>query len=126
MSDAPRVSVADWAATHPLAPVHVDCATAVMLKIIDGKCKMAEEEKRVMARLYDAVKSRPGARLGADIHALIARTRDGADDATRLHVYENRVLAETMIARPTMKAFKAMLRAAGLFAEASDENEIDA
>lgn len=112
-----------WAAAHPLVPAHVDCATAVMLKIIDGKCKMAESEKRTMAELYDAVKARPGVHLGADIHALIARTRGGTDEATRLHVYEKRVLAETMIARPTMKAFKAMLRAEGLFDGIADEEE---
>jgi hypothetical protein len=29
--------VALRAQRHPLAPAHVDCATAVMLKILDGK-----------------------------------------------------------------------------------------
>jgi hypothetical protein len=117
------VDVAAWAAARPLVPAHVDCATAVMLKIIDGKCKMAEGEKRTMAAFYDAVKDRPGVHLGADIHALIARTRQGTDEATRLIVYEKRVLAETMIARPTMKAFKAMLRAEGLFAGMAEDDE---
>ncbi len=40
-----------WVREHPLSPIHVDCATAVMLKILDGKCKMDAEEKLVMALL---------------------------------------------------------------------------
>ena len=32
--------VRQWVLEHPLSPAHVDCATAVMLKILDGKCKM--------------------------------------------------------------------------------------
>jgi hypothetical protein len=37
--------VRQWVLEHPLSPAHVDCATAVMLKILDGKCKMDAEEK---------------------------------------------------------------------------------
>jgi len=33
----------------------------------------------------------------------------------REHIYEQRVPAETMISRPVMKGFKAMIRAEGLF-----------
>ncbi len=115
--------VALWALDHPLEPVQVDCATAVMLKILDGKCKMDESEKRVMAWLYDAVKERPGVLLGADIHALIAESRGELDEAQRLAIYEKRVLAETEISRPVMKGFKAWIRAEGLFdgEEESDE-----
>jgi hypothetical protein len=108
--------VAPWAAAHPLTPAHVDCATAVMLKILDGKCKMAEDEKAVMARLYDAVKGREGLLLGAAAHALIVRARGTDDPELREQVYEKRVLAETMISRPVMKGFKAMIREQGLFA----------
>ncbi|MFD2406831.1 hypothetical protein ACFSVK_15660 [Azorhizophilus paspali] len=51
--------VARWAEAHPLSPIHVDCATAVMLKILDGKCKMKPTEKLVMALLYERVKHLP-------------------------------------------------------------------
>ena len=43
-----------------------------MLKILDGKCKMGEVDKLVMAALYDAVRDRPGQRFGAAEHTLIA------------------------------------------------------
>lgn len=118
-------AVAAWVAAHPLTPSDVDCATAVMLKILDGKCKMSETDKVVMAALYDAVKQRPGQRFGDDFHALIARARMDAGDALREHIYETRVLAETALSRPVMKAFKAMLRADGLF-EGIAEPEIEA
>jgi len=104
-----------WASAHPLEPVQVDCATAVMLKILDGKCKMDPAEKRVMAWLYDQIKTRPGVLLGAEIHALIAGSRGELDEAQRLAIYEKRVLAETIISRPVMKGFKAWIRAEGLF-----------
>lgn len=104
-----------WVAANPLAPIEVDCATAVMLKILDGKCKMDESEKLIMAALYDALRGRPGQRFGDAEHALIATARQGADDALKNLIYERRVLAETAISRPVMKAFKAMIRAEGLF-----------
>jgi hypothetical protein len=108
--------VASWAVVHPFPPAHVDCATAVMLKILDGKCKMDATEKVVMVHLYDAVKGRPGMCLGAAAHALIAQARSRIDAALRERVYEMRVLAETMISRPVMKGFKVLIREQGLFA----------
>jgi hypothetical protein len=107
--------VSAWVAAHALTPSDIDCATAVMLKILDGKCKMGEVEKRVMAALYDAVHDRPGQRFGESEHTLIATARQGADDTLKEAIYERRVLAETAISRPVMKAFKAMIRAEGLF-----------
>jgi hypothetical protein len=103
-----------WLAANPLSPAHVDCATAVMLKILDGKCKMADAEKAVMARLYDCVKHHPGQVLGTTEHDLIRRARAQHDPALRELIYEKRVLAETMISRPVMKGFKAMLREGGV------------
>ena len=105
-----------WLAAHPLTSSEVDCVTAVMLKILDGKCKMPEWEKPLMAALYDAAQGLPGQQFGASEHALIAQARTHADDALRQIIYEHRVLAETAISRPVMKAFKAMIRDQGLFA----------
>jgi hypothetical protein len=107
-------SIAAWAAGAGLGPTEVDCTTTVMLKILDGKCKMAAQEKAVIALLYDALQGRPGARFGAPIHTLIARARAGMDENLRAEVYEQRLYAETILGRPTMKAYKAMLRRAGV------------
>lgn len=107
--------VVAWVKNNPLEPVHVDCSTTVMLKILDGKCKMKPEEKQVMTHLYHAVKDCPGKLLGDDMHTLISVAEKHADDEMRNAIYEKRVLAETTISRPVMKAFKAMIRQQGLF-----------
>ena len=109
-----------WVEAHPLQPIHVDCATAVMLKILDGKCKMKSGEKRVMEWLYDAVKSFPGEVLEASLHGLIESARENADDVMKMQIYEKRLLAETTISRPVMKGFKAMIRQQGLLDGAED------
>jgi len=114
-SESERAAVAAWVAARPLTPSDVDCAITVMLKILDGKCKMAPDEKRVMACLYEATRGLPSSRFGEAEHALIDEGRLREDDAFKLHIYERRVLAESMLSRPVMKAFKAMIRAEGLF-----------
>jgi hypothetical protein len=110
-----------WARAHPLSPIHVDCATAVMLKIIDGKCKMRAGEKVVMEQLYDQVKFLPGQLLGEEFHRLIGAARRHADEALKNFIYEKRVLAETTISRPVMKGFKAMIREQGLLVNVPEE-----
>jgi hypothetical protein len=109
--------IKQWVQANPLSPIHVDCATTVMLKILDGKCKMNSEEKVVMALLYEQVKHCPSQLLGADIDTLIADSQNHLDDATKMIIYEQRLLAETMLSRPVMKDFKAMIREQGLFKE---------
>ena len=117
--------VASWVQAHPLAPSDVDCATTVMLKILDGKCKMGSVDKVVMEALYDALKDRPGLRFGDAFHALIAEARRESSEALRSFIYEKRVLAETELSRPVMKAFKAMIRGEGLFAGMASEEETE-
>ncbi|PKO85019.1 MAG: hypothetical protein CVU18_22335, partial [Betaproteobacteria bacterium HGW-Betaproteobacteria-12] len=101
--------VAGWVQAHPLSASDVDCATTVMLKILDGKCKMGRVDKIVMEALYDAVKDRPGERFGDEFHALIGEARRESSEALKNFIYEKRVLAETELSRPVMKAFKAMI-----------------
>ncbi|OQW77933.1 MAG: hypothetical protein BVN35_04100 [Proteobacteria bacterium ST_bin11] len=117
--------VQQWVNNHPLTPIHVDCAVTVMLKIIDGKCKMRPTEKVVMTILYDCVKHLPGQILQADLHPLIETARANEDDeALKNLIYEKRMMAETAISRPVMKAFKAMIREQGLL-ERREEKETE-
>ena len=76
---------------------------------------MKPESKVVMEMLYDAVKDQPGVLLLHDTHALIERARSQLTDEMKEIVYENRLLAETMISRPVMKHFKALIKELGLF-----------
>ena len=107
-------SPAEWAKAHLHDPIHIDCTTTVMLKILDGKCKMDPDEKATIAIMYDVVKHRPGKLLDDSHHTLIETARQNLDDDTIMQVYEQRLYAETMITRPVMKAYKAMLRGEGL------------
>jgi hypothetical protein len=116
--------VQQWVNSHPLSPIQVDCAVTVMLKIIDGKCKMRATEKVVMALLYDCVKHLPGQILEADLHPLIATARANEnDEALKNLIYEKRLMAETAISRPVMKGFKAMIREQGLLERREEETE---
>lgn len=114
--------VADWVVNHPLSPSEIDCAVAVKLKILDGKCKMPAAEKQVMALLYDCIAHLPGERLEPSMRALIAEIGPQPDEAQKTRIYEQRVLAETIISRPVMKAFKARIRAQGLL-DAQDQED---
>ncbi len=118
-----KSKVALWLAVHPLTPIQIDCATSVMLKILDQKCKMAENEKIIMQQLYDEVKHHAGHFLKPDLHELIKQARHGADDELRLKIYEQRILAETIISRPIMKSFKAMIREHGLLNTPQNDGE---
>jgi len=121
-------TIATWAQRNIVDPLEIDCVITLMLKILDGKCKMNEADKAAAIQLYDAVGQRPCLRLTAsDCHALIAEARQENDEALKMRIYEQRLLAETMLSRPVMKAFKARLRAAGILRrsdtgpEANDE-----
>jgi len=100
---------AQWALVTDFEPAHLDCVTAIMLKILDGKCKMGAAEKNALTAVYDVVRDRPGQGLGDDVHALIAQARQGANSvAESIHAW--RVRAETQIPKPVMKGFKQWLR----------------
>jgi hypothetical protein len=112
-----------------LRPAHVDCATAVMLKILDGKCKMSPVEKVIMEQLYDDVKTQTSDKLRQKDHDFIAQARkrrdeEGLDDDVRNQIYEQRLYAETMISRPVMKDFKRMLRQCGVLPKKEEPADV--
>lgn len=111
-----------WAEAHLTDPVHVDCTTTVMLKILDGKCKMNAADKIAVSALYAVSRQRPGRLFGDDYHALIAAAGPAPDEALRLQIYERRLLAETMLSRPVMKAYKAWLREHGILGQNRDDD----
>jgi hypothetical protein len=131
---SPLIPADQWLRNHPLSATEIDCVIALMLKILDGKCKMNREDKALTEILYHHCRGRDGERLGGSLHALIAEGRAARERAAQERaaregirpdtaalpaalierIYEQRVLAETMISRPVMKRFKARLRAEGL------------
>ncbi len=100
-----------WARETVFEPAHLDCVTAIMLKILDAKCKMGEPEKAALAAVYDVVKAHPGQSLGDEVHALIGAARLGTDTNLSEHIHAWRERAEAHIPKPVMKGFKQILRA---------------
>lgn len=110
---------AEWAQGAGFGRVEVDCTTAVVLKILDNKCKMLPGEKAAVMAVYDAVRHLDGELFDAAVHATIDRARSAGDAAvtdSRLQhaVHDLRVAAEQAIPKPVMKTYKALLRE-GLF-----------
>jgi hypothetical protein len=115
LGDLPHPAAA-WARRTTFEPLHLDCVSAIMLKILDAKCKMGEAEKTALAAVYDVIKDRSGQNLGEPVHTLIAAARlvasshlPDAELAERIHAW--RVRAEALIPKPVMKDFKQLLRA---------------
>jgi hypothetical protein len=99
-----------WAATAPLDPLQIDCVTAVMLKILDHKCKMTPEEQMALMAVYYEVKDRQGLLFDDSIHAAIHNAMHARLGDSEERIHQLRVQAERMIPKPVMKHFKRYLR----------------
>ena len=113
-TDSQTHPASQWAARQDFNSIQIDCITAIVLKILDGKCKMHAGEKVAIMHIYDTVSDQPGMLFNAEHHHHIthAREQNSAQAASRVH--QLRVHAESMIPKPVMKQFKAVLRE-GLF-----------
>lgn len=101
---------ARWAETAPLDPLQIDCVTAVMLKILDNKCKMNSEEQIALMAVYSVVKQRNGLLFDDSIHKAIAYAMQYGDLASSEQIHELRLHAEQEIPKPVMKHFKRYFR----------------
>jgi hypothetical protein len=105
---------AEWAIGQYFDATAIDCTTAVVLKILDGKCKMLPGEKAAILEIYDVVRTNSGVLFDEPVHQLIERARKQSEDVVLECIHELRQYAEMKIPRPVMKKYKAMLRT-GLF-----------
>lgn len=101
---------ARWAETAPLDPLQIDCVTAVMLKILDNKCKMNSEEQIALMAVYGVVKERGGILFGDAVHAAIEHAMQVGDPTSKEQIHELRLRAEQEIPKALMKHFKRYLR----------------
>lgn len=112
--DASEHPAAAWALETGFDAVQVDCTTAVVLKILDGKCKMSQGEMAAIMAIYDVVHHSSAPMLGAAVHEAIRAMRTQDSDEARERIHSLRVQAEAEIPKPVMKSYKAFLRD-GLF-----------
>ena len=101
---------AEWADKTVLSPSQIDCTTAIMLKILDYKCKMSYEAQEALIAIYQVVKTREAALFDAEIHALITQAEQQPTEHVVQQIHELRVYAEQTIPKPVMKAYKQFLR----------------
>ena len=101
-----------WAVNSELNAEQLDCVTAVVLKVLDLKCKMTADEQETMLALYDLLHPAPARHFDETVHRAIdkALQQKQMDEATRDNIHRLRLQAEAVIPKPIMKAFKAMLR----------------
>lgn len=108
--------------TLALQEHEIDCMVAVMLKILDGKCKMGRFAKETMERLYESVEGRPGRLLPAKAREVIATARRSPTPELMEEIHRLRVRAECTIPRQVMKSFKARLRRDGILPTGEKDN----
>ena len=101
---------AQWAQTAQLSVSDLDCITTVMLKILDGKCQMNEEQRHAYISIYNMTKVRPGSLLGDEVHQAIDMARRFNRQDIRERIHQLRLEAEAVIPKPVMKSFKARVR----------------
>ncbi|MBU1222793.1 MAG: hypothetical protein KKA22_06490 [Gammaproteobacteria bacterium] len=105
---------AHWAIQAAFTPEQIDCTTAVVLKILDNKCKMLPGEKLAVMAVYDAVRHLASPLFDSAVHAAIRAARQEPGTQTLDAIHPLRVHAEAAIPKPVMKQYKAFLRE-GLF-----------
>lgn len=105
---------AHWAIQAAFTPEQIDCTTAVVLKILDNKCKMLPGEKLAVMAVYDAVRHLAAPLFDSAVHAAIRAARQEPGTQTLDAIHPLRVHAEAAIPKPVMKRYKAFLRE-GLF-----------
>lgn len=99
-----------WAESAPLDPLQIDCVTAVMLKILDNKCKMNSEEQIALMAVYSVVRERSGLLFDNSVHEAIEHAMQYGDITSSEQIHELRLHAEHEIPRAVMKHFKRYLR----------------
>jgi hypothetical protein len=99
-----------WAADASLDPLQIDCVTAVMLKILDHKCKMSPEEQIALMAIYSVVKDRQGLLFDEEMHQAIHNAMNVSQSAMGERIHQLRLQAEAQIPKPVMKYFKRYLR----------------
>jgi hypothetical protein len=99
-----------WAQNAHLNVLQVDCVTAVVLKILDNKCKMNLEEQLAMLAIYRQLRDRQGAMFDEGVHRTIEHALRVSDVRVSRQIHEYRLYAESAIPKPVMKYFKQYLR----------------
>lgn len=103
------VEIVDWASNTDFNLQQVDCLVAIMLKILDGKCKMDPATQLAVRSVYLNAHRQRSHLFDTAIHDFIASCFSAPDPLSFKHVHELRVFAESAIHKSVMKGFKQWL-----------------
>lgn len=95
-----------WARQQRFDAEHLDCMTAVMLKILDNKCQMKRDTQQLFIDIYRAMDKHESNLFDLGIHSFIQQVFKHPDPLSLRHIHELRLYAESAIEKPVMKAFK--------------------
>ena len=84
----------------------LDCLTAIMLKILDNKCKMDAEIQQLAIDIYRRADKQVSLLFDLAIHPFIEKVLAEPDIVSLKHVHEMRLFVESAIPKPIMKQFK--------------------
>lgn len=98
-----------WARDSVFEPSQMDCITTIMLKILDGKCKMDDADKIALSAVYRVIKTRSGQGMEERVHELIAAHGKNPTQASSASIHAWRMQAEERIPKLVMKSFKHFL-----------------
>jgi hypothetical protein len=100
-----------WAQTATLSLTERDCVTAVVLKVLDAKCKMDAPQQEAILAIYDTLERATDGFFDDQVHAGIEQARETLtlEESLKAVIHRERLEAEEKIEKPVMKAFKARL-----------------
>lgn len=104
------LQIADWLQRNMLTPDQIDCITAIVLKVLDAKCKMDAEKQAGIMSVYAYTRLTSGALFHREVHEVIDQAIHFADEETMQQIHMYRKVAEASIPKAVMKSFKAFLR----------------
>ena len=99
-------AIEQWAANTHFNLQQVDCLIAIMLKILDGKCKMDEVTQYSVQIIYSQAHQQRSHLFDPAIHTLIEQSLEDMDRLMAKRVHQLRLFAESAIPKPVMKGFK--------------------
>jgi len=106
------ISPVHWAEVACLDNLERDCITAVVLKVLDAKCKMPSFQQEAVLAVYDTLDVYSDGLFGPDVHQAIQQALSSRHIEKSLgdQIHKFRLDAEANIAKLVMKAFKARLQ----------------
>lgn len=102
-------AIEQWAANTHFNLQQVDCLIGIVLKMLDGKCKMDKLAQHSVQIIYCQGHHQRSHLFDPAIHCLIEQSFEHMDRLMEKQIHQLRLFAESAIPKPVMKDFKQYL-----------------